>query len=392
MVAAGKRVAAVGTSCRESGKATKRRVEHQQQVDKEDCENAAPVSAEEWLTVTPLDSVSKECLDILTILDRADGLSKVSREMIRSAAPHALRAPCPIGEDKPTRHEYQERFIGKLAEIFEQAEVREASAINAADEQSATIASERSAAEEAFSAAEAKAVECTSACERSDATVKCATSAVVSARADVSEETSRRNALEATRDAQSARKVNHEHLLAETWAPLKEGAFVGNQWRQRNKMIDSLQEFLEEVRVEESLREALVVALKGKFGDRGVFGAKAVEFCDGLLAEHLAAINQELDSHAAKVLERSEAAAALDTTLVNAEALQSDRMTELVAADTASCEAKEEMVEALRIVKELRPKEAQVAERLELAKADHANVTLLCKRFQALRDVGAAGA
>lgn len=78
------------------------------------------------------------------------------------------------------------------------------------------------------------------------------------------------------------------------WAPLRDGAVTGREWRERNKMIDALVQALAGAGADASLLAALPLALKSKSGDRAAFAAKTVEHTEVVLAEHAGSLSSKV--------------------------------------------------------------------------------------------------
>merc|ERR1712232_645319 len=95
-------------------------------------------------------------------------------------------------------------------------------------------------------------------------------SAVTSAKAGVASAAEALAACHAAHKTTLNTKLERDSFFADTWTKLKEGSFptANNQWRVRNKAIDSVVRLCKDENAEESLTVALPVALKEKPGSR----------------------------------------------------------------------------------------------------------------------------
>merc|ERR1712183_446788 len=87
---------------------------------------------------------------------------------------------------------------------------------------------------------------------------------------------------------------------------LKTGAYGFSNWRQKNKDIESLKELLVKLNPPESLIDALPAALKNRADKRGEFASKTVQFAEGEIREHIAALEAKISNFENEVSEQAQ--------------------------------------------------------------------------------------
>lgn len=85
-----------------------------------------------------------------------------------------------------------------------------------------------------------------------------------------------------------------QKMMEEMWQPLKACSFTGKEWRKRDKACSDLFEKLAPLSMEESLVEALEVALKLKLEQRSAFALKAFATADEVFEKHTATLAERI--------------------------------------------------------------------------------------------------
>lgn len=307
----------------------------------------------------------KPVLELLGLLE-AEALPEAAREMLLQVAPFALRT------HSESRHEFQTQMIDHVAELFA-AHVKHCEAgIQTAEAAVAAVHQEKAAAEATIEQAKQVAADEAQKRDSKNADMEAANKAFDAAAAAHKTAQEHENALEGELAQASTKKVTLEVIVSEKLAPLKEGNYPGNQWRQRNKLIDEFMKDLTGLDAQESLRAGVEAALKTKPAERGPFAGKCVEACEGFLAEKIKELAAVEAGGEAEKAARAEAVAQAAGAEKATKEVYDARVAEFIALDNTVLEkntAVSELAEAIEKAAE-RLSERTAARDAEVAKLE----------------------
>jgi len=225
---------------------------------------------------------------LLAFLATAEGMPKVSREMLRIGLPLCLEV---LESD---RHKFQVEVLDRVASLLADTESKRREAIRTIEVSFAEIDVEKDKAlanvELKKNVALAKQGECDEKGKLVDAAEDAADAARVAS-------TTARQQVEAFSMKKSEMLLDKESfakLLNDDFQPLKEGSFLGN-WQRKNKVIGELKKKLVDVGGQQSLADAMAAALKLKPEQRsGVFAKAAMQFVEDCFAKHTAKVVEDI--------------------------------------------------------------------------------------------------
>eukprot|EP00928_Gymnodinium_smaydae_P038720 TRINITY_DN26643_c0_g1_i1.p1 TRINITY_DN26643_c0_g1~~TRINITY_DN26643_c0_g1_i1.p1 ORF type:complete len:378 (-),score=116.88 TRINITY_DN26643_c0_g1_i1:243-1376(-) len=324
-----------------------------------------------------------ECEAILTLLDHAEGLNDATRIMLCAAAPHA------VGKGATERHEFQTVMLGKLADLLAGVQAKRAAATAAAQAAVAEVEAGRSELVKAHDEASAALEACQADRAARDAAAKAAAADVNAVTEEVATVVKQLAERQANRTQREEKLRELERFLTETWDPLRTGAAMNKQWRERNKMIEVALNAVRESRddrLEESLKGALVIALKAKLEERGEFGAASVDYCHGVLQQRSEAHKKDIEHHEAEAAKDDSAKQAVEEKLAAAKATQSSLLDALVETEDALFKTTQAEAAAAAAVAARAPELSKVTDELDQAQKKEATADDLVSRFSTLRN------
>jgi len=346
----------------------------------------SPMKAAGKKKVKTEDPFDEACHQLDDLLHKDASLTEGARSMLSDSLPHAL-APT-----KAQRHKFQETLVESLAQSFsdtsnkekertEAAKVKQEEAIGELEGLKATLAQSK---EESAGLVAAK--------DTAHAAVKDAQAALVDAKNSLKDAKKQGEDLKAKHAKLLKEKESRQKVIEETWIPLKEGAFVGQKWRLRDKKIQEIVNILEELSTEGSLTTAVPVSLKEKPADRGFFAVNAIEFVEGILKKSVESIDQEIIARQAEVDEQEKQIALAGNNVATDQKYLDDRQSSLISAENAHLESVERERSAAEAVQAITKQVKLLDKELVDAQQEHADISTIIARFEAIVEGGAAAA
>jgi len=251
----------------------------------------AASAAKKAKTETPFQAA---CASSLQLLDQSS-LPDSAKVMFRAALPFCLT---PAAAE---RHPFQDSVVSSLSKIFDVLKEQHDTALSAEQAQAKELGHEKASINSKIGGAEEQVVACRSARDEAQQSLKEVETVSAAAKKELEAVQQRKVELLASNAKEAESKDAREKLIAETWTILKEASMPGKQWREKNKLIDSLVKVLADIDVEESLRDGLPVALKSKPTDRGVVASQCVTMCEEALQASAKVLVEKVASHPATV-------------------------------------------------------------------------------------------
>jgi len=215
-------------------------------------------------------------------------------DILRAALPHCL------AEATEQRHSFQ----AKMLDLTASALVGLDAAARTGLAEAQTLADKlRTDATVATSESEVSHTLATAKKEESDAKgveVEALKGNVDAAKLEVQGEVQKKETFLASKAALIAEHEAFQKVMEEMWQPLRTCSFTGQQWRKRDKVCTDLFEKLAPLSLEESLVEALEVALKLKLEQRSDFALKAFASADEVFDKHTATLAERIAGTAAE--------------------------------------------------------------------------------------------
>jgi hypothetical protein len=321
----------------------------------------------------------------LGFLDMDESLTQAGRSMLRSAAPHGLRAPI------ADRHKFEEVLAGKLRGILQGVGTQARDAVASAANAKASCSTERSVASDALSAAAEKEVQKKGELDLAEKAMAESHKAFAAAKVAVAAAKEAADGLKAQHEANEKDKTERDALIRDTWQMLKDGAVPAKQWRERNKMVDTIVAALQTYGVEQSLVLSLPVALKTKPDDRQFMALEAIKHADAYLQKSLADLEEKINRHDSEVSDRAKDVASAEAALVAAEEELGERTDAKIAAENSSVEAFEAHREATAAIEVIDCNERKHMAALSEAEASLAEISAALSRFEIIFERGEAG-
>jgi len=264
-----------------------------------------------------IDTFAQELAPVLKHLEQAQ-LNEASIDMLQSVAPFCLKTM------KEERHAFQHSMVESIETALKGIEAQREGILTAAEQHLAEILAKQDQATTRLSEAETK-MNGASEVHQSKAEVQNSIEVEAKQASKVLKE-AQEHEEELRCDKAATLKENEalEKFLV-TFTALKDGTFMGKEWRERNKAID---ETMKVVEIQDlSLKAALPTSLRTKPGERGRFSLKAINFCEVALASQgeklktkISGFDQEATVRAEKSQQLQEALKAVEERLAAAQA------------------------------------------------------------------------
>jgi len=320
------------------------------------------------------------CLPVLGLLGVSPELPESCRAMISDVLQHSG-----LQKEVSGRHGYQELFLKALSESFaeiltlrqqaleaakmgvsenELSKIKVSSKLDAAKEKANVIRADRDAKHEAIVSAR-KAI------QTAEAAQACATDQVKNHQAE--------------HEQTQADLETFTKLVMTKFVPLKEFSFPGRQWKLREKAVQEISGALSKAGMEESLKDALLIAFKKKPADGEKFASEAIDFTEKLVSKHMESLEAKINGFGRDAQSRAAAEIAASETLGAAKKHEDGAVDDFIAADNLLLEATTAVDTAGAEEKLLGHKAAELKASLEKAQAQMAQVKSLIDSFEAAR-------
>lgn len=337
-----------------------------------------------WSAAPVEDSFVVAVTSVLALADNDAELHESAREMLRAAAPFALSAP------KGERHRFQAELVTMLDGICERVEALAHARLQAAEAEVAQVESEREASAVALNGAKAEEGTFAAMLAAAEDAQKEADVVLSIAQSSLGEAKAAEDVQKLKGESVVTQMGERETFMCEAWEALKSGSVAKKDWRQRNKMIDSVTKILQECDAGDALTLAIPMAFKLKPEDRGFFAQDAVKFAEQALKESVAAFGTAIATLNDVLATAAQEVAAAEEGVATAKMVQGERQTTWVDAENAlqtATQAKaaaDEAAEALNL-RALESKQALVA-----ATAAQEHLAGLLATYAAIVEGGAA--
>merc|ERR1712070_951243 len=174
--------------------------------------------------------------------------------------------------------------------------------------------------------------------------------------------------------------------MTETWEPLKMGGFSGQQWRERNRALGVFLEAMAPLNLEESLSDALPVALKTKADARGKFALLVIAQVEAAMTAFITDLTEKVANVDAVSAERSNAVMAAQASLEVAQDKEKNIMEELVVAQNQLLEEETRQQELEQEIQAFGSRKQALAELLQQNQARLSSALEARKKFEFLRE------
>jgi len=331
--------------------------------------------------VVPIvDPFLDECSPVLILLDESMDLSDHCRGMIRTAAPHALRTP------KSERHAYQAEVITIVARVIADIEQQRNAAVVEVEGNLSSFESSKTATFTAFEMATQEIQRRKTAAAEVSACLKAAGEVVKTAKAALQTEKASEQSLAGEHASNVSKREEYLKVMTDSWEPLKNGAFPGQQWRERNRAVGIFLEAMAPLNLEESLSDAIPVALKTKVDARGKFAVLVVEQVEGAMTSFINSLSEKIANVDSETAERSKAVMAAQASLEVAQDKETNIMEELVTAENQLVEEEARQLELEKEIQTFGSRQQSLTELLEQNKASLSSALEAGKTFEFLRE------
>lgn len=295
--------------------------------------------------VTKSASLAEEHAAALALVSSATGISVECRAMLQVMAPYCS------GTTTADRHAYQEEMTHVLSGVCSGVESQRRAAVVSAEAHLADAKVNGEMEEVQLAGMEQEVLGIRGMCEGKSASVKSAADGVASAQQALSAEEKRADAIAGERACAEVEREEYEGVLQDTLARLREGVVSSRQRREHEKLLKLLLDTLCGLGVDQSLLDALRVALKTKAEARGVFANLAVSSADEALQKHIALLSDKVDSMGLEFTQCAEVVKRAQEALAVAQQAQSSVLDEQVAAENMLQEAESRRQEAAASVR-----------------------------------------
>mmetsp|Transcript_90810 Transcript_90810/g.236566 ORF Transcript_90810/g.236566 Transcript_90810/m.236566 type:complete len:382 (-) Transcript_90810:403-1548(-) len=355
-------------------------------IGKELSAQPATPKAEPAKELAPADPLAEDCAALGGLLGQAQGLPTSCQEMLRAMMPHCLRTR------GSARHAYQDKVAEVLEEIM--CEVREGRAALVREREDALAEVQEQQAELCgrLEAAEAEAAARLSELRVREAALAGAAEESTAASVSLAQRQGRERSSEATSRAALEAQSAWQDVCDAKWAPLRDGAVTGREWRERNRMIDALVQALAGAGADASLLAALPLALKSKSADRAAFASKTVEHTEVVFEEHACSLSSRVASAQVDAAQAAAEVASAQADVRQLEGRLEEESGLLRVAQESLADARRQAAERATAKEAGAPTlEAHVAD-LARRRADLAQAEALAEMFGAIRGRAQAAA
>lgn len=235
----------------------------------------------------PEDALTLQLNPILAALEASE-LPGDCCEIFRAALPHCL------AEASAERHSFQLKMLDLASDALKRLEEAGRSALKTAEEKASSLHADSAVAATDFEAAQRLATAKQEESNAKSAEVEKLRGEENAAKEELAEAVKNKETFLVEKVQFVADVEAFQKLLDDMWQPLKSGAFPGAQWRKRDKVLAELMEKLKPLGLDESLVEALLVALKLRLDQRTAFAQKAFDCAEGAFEKHKAALAERV--------------------------------------------------------------------------------------------------
>jgi len=227
---------------------------------------------------------------LLSFIREVKDIPKPCRDMLVAAVPICLEVV------EADRHKFQTEVLNRVAAMIKETEGKKRDAVTGCTGDLAQLTSDK---DKAFADAEAKKSVATSKeneCKEQEKVVDAATEVMRAAEQALTTAQQNQEAFNNKKAALFTEQDNFAKLLSDSFQPLKDGTHAWNG-TQRNKQVSLVKKKLLELGAQESLADALVVALKDKPEKReGAFAKATMQFTEEAFTKHTAQVAQDIAS------------------------------------------------------------------------------------------------
>jgi DNA repair ATPase RecN len=300
--------------------------------------------------------------------------------MIRTAAPHALRTA------KTDRHAYQTEVIDIIAKVIADIEQQRSAAVAEVEANLSSFESSKATTVSALDTSIQEVQRKKNVTAEATASLKAATDAVKNAKAVLQTAKENEDSLTGEHAANVGKRQEYLDVMTDTWEPLKSGTFGGQQWRERNRALGVLLQAMTPLNFEESLSDALPVALKTKVDARGKFALLVIEQVETAMTSFINDLTEKVANVDAVSAERSKAVMAAQASLEVAQDKEKTVIEELVIAENHLAEEETRQQELEKEIQNFGSRQQALAELLEQKKSSLSSALEAGKKFEFLRE------
>jgi len=227
---------------------------------------------------------------LLAFLSTAEGMPKVSREMLQIGLPLCLE----VSESE--RHKFQLEVLDRVAALLSETECKRREGIRSMEASFNEIEGEKNKALGNVDAKKAVASAKQSECDEKGKLVDAAEEAKAAALTALEEARKQVEAFNAKKSDMLAEQEAFAKLLSDDFKSLKDGTFLGN-WQRKNKVIMELKKKLLDVGGQQSLADAMAASLKLKPEQRqGTFAKAAMQWVEDYFAKQTAKLVEDISA------------------------------------------------------------------------------------------------
>jgi len=327
-----------------------------------------------------VDPFVDECHPVLALLDESMNLSDHCRNMIRTAAPHALRT------QKSERHAYQTEIIAVVASVLADIQQQRNAAVTEVEGTLGLFESSKVTTVAAFEAATEEIPRRKAAAAEITSSLKSAGEVVKNAKAALQTEKASEDSLAGEHASNVSKREEYLRVMTDSWEPLKTSAFPGQQWRERNRAIGIFLEAMAPLDLEESLSDALPIALKTRMDARGKFALLVVQQVETAMTSFINSLTEKVANVDSESAERSKAVMAAQASLEVAQEKEKNVMDELVVAENKLLEEETRQLDLEKEIQTFGSRQLALTEQLEQNKASLSSALEAGQKFEFLRD------
>jgi len=301
-------------------------------------------------------------------------------DILEAALPHCL------GEPSEERHSFQIKMLDLTASALKGLEDAARVELTEAETSAESLRNEALVTRSDFEAAQKVADTKKEESDAQGVEVEKFDANVNAAKLEVQDSAEKKDTVLASKANLIGEQEAFQTLLNDIWEPLKACQFSGQQWRKRDRFCSDLIEKLSPLGIEESLIEALQVALKMKIDQRSEFAQKALASAEDAFEKHKVLLGD-------RIAETSNQESECEKIVAEAEAKLAEMQSQHANEDTKSNEFQTLWAELETKATELKDAasaaDAEVLaaqERVETLKAKLETTIQLFQSFVTLRD------
>jgi len=312
------------------------------------------------------------------------------REMVTAMLPKSG-----LNSEVSGRHMYQQQFLEVLSNNFIGLQAGRQAAVATAQASIAALASEKAEVVSKVGVTKEKANEMRAVRDAKEVTMKAAVDAIAETGKAIgaAEEQLKNHEVEHKQSQEEVEQLGQ--LMTTKFMPLKEFSIPGTKRRLRDKTTKEVVDALASVSpagVEESLRDALLVAFRKRPGEDESFAVMTIEYAETLVSKHLEKLDARIKSFDTEAQAQAAVVTAAKEAAEEAKKHYEDAQNEYIVSDNQLLAADTLAEDAANEENQLKSKAAELATALETAEAELSRVQSFIASFEALREGSPAAA